>query len=35
MQKLKDAVNVLIFLALIGFIANSLFRITVFFLHSS
>lgn len=35
MQTLKGVLNVLIFLALVGFIANSLFRIGVFFLHGS
>lgn len=35
MQKLKDVVNVLISVVLIGFIATSLFRIAFFYLHST
>jgi hypothetical protein len=35
MKTLRDVVNILIFLALIAFIANSLFRIAVFYLQAS
>jgi hypothetical protein len=35
MEKVKDIINVLISLALIAFIANSLFKIAFFYLHTS
>jgi hypothetical protein len=34
MEKVRNAINVVIFFALIAFIANSLFRLVLFYLHS-
>jgi hypothetical protein len=35
MEKVKDIINVLISVALIAFIATSLFRIAFFYLHTT
>jgi hypothetical protein len=35
MKTLRDALNVIIFIVLVAFIANSLLRIVLFFLHSN
>lgn len=34
MKTLRDGLNIVIFFVLVAFIANSLFRLAVFFLHS-
>ena len=34
MKTLRDGLNIVIFVLLVAFIANSLFRLLVFFLHT-
>lgn len=33
MNKIRDGINIIIFFLLIAFIANSLFRLAMFYLH--